>query len=48
MRKKLALASLACGVASVGLMFIPAAMPYTPFVIGAFAIVGIAFLITSR
>jgi Na+-translocating ferredoxin:NAD+ oxidoreductase RnfD subunit len=48
MKKSLALAALASAVASTGLMFIPATMPYTPFVIGAFAAVGVGLLVTSR
>lgn len=48
MRKKLALAALASAVASIGLMFIPETMPYTPFVIGTFAAVGIGLLVTPR
>jgi len=47
MKKKLALASLASGIASVGLMFNPVTMPYTPFVIGAFAAFGLGLLVTS-
>jgi hypothetical protein len=47
MKKHLALAALASAVASTGLMFIPLTMPFTPFVIGALATVGIGLLVTS-
>lgn len=48
MKKNLALAALASAVASIGLLFHPVTMPYTPFAVGIFAVVGIALLITSR
>jgi len=48
MKKSLALAALASGVASFGLVFFPTALPYTPLVVGALATVGVGLLITSR
>jgi len=48
MKKTLALAFLAGGVASFGLMFIPTAVPYTPMVVGFFTTVGVGLLVTSR
>ena len=47
MKKKLALVALACGVASVGLTFVPAALPYTLVVVGALTAVGIGLMVAS-
>lgn len=47
MKKKLALAALASGVASVGLMFVSATLPYTPLIIGAFATIGVGLMVAS-
>ena len=47
MKKKLALAALASGLASTGLVFVPAALSYTPLIVGVFAAVGVGLMVTS-
>ena len=47
MKKNLALAALASGIASVGLTFVPAALPYTLLVVGALTAVGIGLMVAS-
>ena len=47
MKKKLALVALASGITSIGLTFVPAALPYTLLVVGALTAVGIGLMVAS-
>ena len=47
MKKKLALVALASGIASVGLTYVPDALPYTPLIVGALAAVGVGLIMMS-